>query len=297
MLKSIFKVGMGIVVLTGAAIGGALLIAGPQRTAAVLDQVHGDLLECIDENITDPSALRSQLQELEEEYPERISAIRSDLAEVREQMRQLTREKAISQRVVEMAQADLNLLEPAMNEATALRASSGGARTTVVSWGDSVYSYDRADNQVKQMRQTILAYTNRAADATHDLAYLQQQEQRLEELLGTLETERAQFQSQIWGLSRQVDAIARNERLIELVEKRNRTIEECSRFDGVSLDHLTARLAEVRSRQEAELDVLSNSQHQLDYEDMARVQLKIGGQLESIEALPAPVPISQFADN
>lgn len=287
MIKSIFKVGAGIVVLTGAAIGGALLIAGPDRTAAVLDQVHSDVLEHIDHNIDDPAALRSQLQNLEEEYPERISAVRGDLAEVREQIRQLHRERAVSERVVQMAQADLETLEPVVNEATALRASSGSSRAAVVSWGEKVYSYDRATNQVNQMRQTVLAYSNRAADAAHDLAYLEQQEARLEELLNTLETERAQFQSQIWGLSRQVDAIARNERLIELVEKRNRTIEECSRYDGVSLDHLTARLAEVRSRQEAELDVLSNSQHQLDYEDMARVQIsQTGGYDEPVQELP-----------
>lgn len=287
MFKSFFKVGAGLVVLTGAAVGGALLIAGPDRTAAVIHQVHGDLLEQIDQNIEDPSALRSQLQDLEKEYPERISAVRGDLAEVREQIRQLNREKAISLRVVEMAEADLGTLEPAMTEAAAMRASNASTSMTVVSWGDRVYSYDRANNQINQMRQTVVAYTNRAADATHDLAYLQQQEMRLGELLETLETERAQFQSQIWGLSRQVDAIARNERLIDLVEKRNRTIEECSRYDGVSLEHLTARLAEVRSRQEAELDILSNSQHQLDYEDMARSQVSRGGQAEAL-ALPIP---------
>jgi chromosome segregation ATPase len=277
MFKSIFKVGVGLVVLTGAALGGALLIAGPNRTVAVIDQVHGDLLQRIDANVDDPAALRSQLQNLEQEYPERISAVRGDLAEVREQIRQLNRESAISQRVVQMAQADLATLEPALNEAAASRLAAGSAAATVVAWDDRVYSYDRASNQVTQMRQTIMAYSNRAADATHDLAYLQQQEARLQELLQTLETERAQFQSQIFGLSRQVDAIARNERLIELIEKRNRTIEECSRYDGVSLDHLTARLSEVRSRQEAELDVLSNTQHQLDYEDMARMQISSEG--------------------
>ncbi|MCB9914235.1 MAG: hypothetical protein H6828_03670 [Planctomycetes bacterium] len=273
MFKSIFKVGLGIVVLAGAAVGGALLIAGPRRTAAAVQQMHADILQHIDHNINDPVALRAQLQSLEEEYPERISAVRGDLAEVNEQIRQLERERAISERVVAMAQGDLDSLEPVVNEATARRATSANSHAVVVSWGDKVYSYDRATNQVNQMRQTVMAYQNRAADASHDLAYLQQQAQRLEELLGTLESERAQFQSQIFGLSRQVDAIARNERLIDLIEKRNRTIEECSRYDGVSLDHLTARLAEVRSRQEAELDVLSNTQHQLDYEDMARVQL------------------------
>ena len=110
--------------------------------------------------------------------------------------------------------------------------------SAVVSWDDKVYSYDRASNQLNQVRQTVTAYTNRAADAKHDLTYLSQQETRLSDLLSTLEAERTQFQSQISQLNRQVDAIARNERLISLMEERNKTIDECSKYDAISLDNI-----------------------------------------------------------
>ncbi|MAF66729.1 MAG: hypothetical protein CMJ84_13860 [Planctomycetes bacterium] len=150
--------------------------------------------------------------------------------------------------------------------------------------GHKVVSVQRAATRVNQIRHTRVAYANRAADAGHDLTYLHEQANRLEELLGQLENERAQFQGQIWQLSRQVDAIARNDRLIGLLEKRNRTIEECSRFDCSSLDQMTARLAEVRSRQEAELDLLSSEQFRDDYEEMARYQLQAEGPgLEPVE--------------
>jgi chromosome segregation ATPase len=155
MIKSIFKVGAGLLVLTGAALGGALLIAGPQRTHAALDQVHTNLLDQIDTQIDDPAKLRSQLRELEAEYPERISQVRGDLAELRQQIRQLEREEAICERVVEMARADLDSLEPVFNEATAQRAAGGSSAVRVVAWQDRVYSYDRAANQVNQVRQTI----------------------------------------------------------------------------------------------------------------------------------------------
>lgn len=286
MFKSFFKVGIGLTVLTGAALGGALLIAGPQRTHAVIDQVHTNLLDQIDTNITDPAKLRSQLRDLESEYPKRISQVRGDLAELRQQIRQLSREQTICNRVVEMAQVDLQSLEPVLNEATAQRASSGGGAVRVVAWQDKVYSYDRASNQLNQVRNTVLTYSNRGADAKHDLTYLEQQEQRLDELLVTLENERAQFTSQMIQLDRQVDAIARNERLIDLLEERNRTIEECSKYEAVSLDNLTQRLSEVRSRQQAELEMLSSSQQQLDYEDMARMEISSGAS----QAQPLPLP-------
>ncbi len=289
MIKSIFKVTTGLIVLTGAGLGGALLIAGPQRTQAVIGQVHTNLLERIDSNVEDPAALRSQLKSLESEYPARISQVRGDLSELRLQMRELQRDQAVCERVVAMAQEDLSTLEPVMTEASALRATGGSNSVRVVSWGDKVYSYDRASNQLNQVRQTVTAYANRAADAKHDLTYLGQQETRLADLLGTLETERAQFQSQITQLNRQVDAIARNERLISLMEDRNKTIDECSKYDAISLDNLTGRLNEVRSRQQAELDVLSNTQNQMDYEELARMQVKQGSH-ELGDSLVQPLP-------
>ena len=41
--------------------------------------------------------------------------------------------------------------------------------------------------------------------------------------------------------------------LIKLLEKRNRTIDECSRYEAASLDQITGRLASIKSRQEAEM--------------------------------------------
>jgi len=272
MFKTVFRLGTLTVLGAGVLAGGALLIAGPHRTKAVFHKVQDNIKERLDQCIDDPSALRAQLQELEREYPERIAQVRGDLAELNQQIRQLEKDQAIARRVVAMADEDLGLLEQKV--AAAGHAADGNGRAAMVSFDRKIYSYERAAAKLNQIRHTRIAYGNRAADDEHDLAYLHQQAQRLEELLLQLENERAQFQSQIWGLSRQVDAIARNERLIDLLEKRNRTIEECSRYDVTSLEQLTARLSEVRSRQEAELDVLANSRYESDYEDMARVQLQ-----------------------
>lgn len=274
MFKTIFRIGAIGTVAVGVLTGGALLIAGPQRTKAVLHQVQGDLMTRIDKNIDDPTALRTQLQELEQQYPQRIGQLRGDLAELNEQIRQLERERAISERVVDMARADLEELQPLLEAAATSKVENGLARAAAIQFDDKVLSYERAAAKAGQIRQTAIAYSNRAANADHDLTYLTQQASRLEEALVQLETERAEFQAQIWQLSRQVDAIARNERLIELLDKRNRTLAEVSRYDAVSLEQITGRLSEIRSRQEAELDLLANSRQEGDYEEMARMQLR-----------------------
>ena len=250
--------------VTGAAVGGTVLIAGPQRSAAIFDQVHETVVEKIDENINDPVALRAQLRDLASEYPERIKELRGDLAELQEQIRQLNREKKISERVVDLAKRDLNALAPSVassGEGTLVSVNSNGRYATV------------ENNRARHIRQTQAVYSSRAAEAAHDLVYLTQQEGRMVELLEQIEGEFANFQGQVWQLERQVDAIARNDRLIDLMADRQKTLDELSRFEVISLDQMVSRLAEMRSRQEAELEMLATDRRRTDYESLARMDL------------------------
>lgn len=273
IIKTFFRVG----VITAAAAGAAVLIAGPERAAALVSQAHTHIMDHIDENIDDPVALRAQLRELERQYPERISQVRGDLAELSEQVKQLQREKDISERVVSLADNDLQALRPLLAEAEAShieKASHGAVRNvTAIRFDDRTYTIEQAYSRANQINHTRVAYANRAADAAHDLVYLEQQAERLGELLMKLEAERAQYQAQLAQLDLQVDAIKRNEKLIAMLEKRQRTIDECGRYEVANLDQMVARLSEVRARQQAELEILTGEAREVDYEDMARMQL------------------------
>ncbi len=259
-------------VIVGTLVGGTALLAGPQRSAAIYHQVTDHVVSMIDNNIEDPVALRAQLKNLENEYPEKISQLRGDLAELQEQIRQLERERAISERVVELASSDLEALGPELASAKS-QSMRNGASLASVRFDSRVYTLDQAESRARQIRQTQVVYSNKASEASHDLIYLQQQHERIVEILDQLEGEYSQFQTQVWQLERQVDAIARNERLIKLVDRRQRTIDELSRFEVASLDHMVSRLSELRSRQEAELDVITSDQRRTDYESMARMHI------------------------
>jgi len=266
------KVGIctvGLLALAGVA---AFATIGKERTHAVVGEVHGQLIHAIDQRIDDPAAFRSQLREMEREYPKRIAQVRSDLAEVQAEVAGLDREIAISDRVIALADQDLDRLENQLAVQLPTNETQLVAVRTVT-LDDHVYSPSRAKMRLDQIKNTRVAYANRSADAQHDLVYLAKQKERLEQLLVKLESERAEFQTQIFGLSRQIDSIARNDRLIKLLDKRNRTIDECSRYESVSLDQITGRLAQIKSRQEAELDLLANEEKDADYEDLARMQL------------------------
>ncbi len=295
IIKTTFKFGLITLAVGGAVAAGAAMVAGPQRTHMVIDQVHTSIIETIDDNIEDPRILRNQLRELEEEYPERISDLRGDLAELRTQIGQLVRERAVSQRVVELSQVDLDALMPLVNEMNGAVLTSGHGNRVVstVRFNGRMMTTEQARSRINRIHQTQEAYAGRAADADHDLVYLRQQEQRMEDLLVQLESEHTKFQAQLWQLERQVDAIARNERLIEMLGDRQEVLDSYSNFEIKSLDGMTSRLSEVRSRQEAELEFLAAGQDNSDYEGMARMQLD--GETLGFE--PGPIHSLESAAN
>ncbi len=257
----------------GALAGGTALFAGPDRAHAMFDELRGQVHSAIDSSISDPVAMRAKLRRLESEYPERIAELSGDLAEVRDHVGKVVNERRVSDRVVELADLDIKALE------TQVARLSSGQEPDMRSASNIAMAQDRHDlaqakNRLNQVRQTRLAYSSRASETERELTYLDAQEQRLTDALGQLELEHAQFQTQLDQIERQVDAIERNSDMIAMMKKRQRALDEIGRYEAISLDGLVGSLAEVRSRQEAELDVLTISSNQMSYEDFAKMELQ-----------------------
>lgn len=264
------KVGVLSALLLGLAGAGAFAVMGTGRTHAVVSEVRSNLLETIDAHLDNPALMRQQIRELEREYPARIAQVQGDLAEIRHEIGQLEREVAVSERVVALAGEDFDRLQ---DQVAGQIPVEPGARLVSVRLDGETLGAEVAHGKLERIRATQAAYANRAADARHDLGYLEKQAARLEELLAKLQGEQAEFRAQVVGLNRQIDAIARNERLIGLLEKRNRTIEECSNYEAVSLHQITSKLDQIKGKQEAALDLLAVEEHSTDYEDVARSQI------------------------
>ncbi len=270
IVKTVVRFG----VIAGLGTGVAVLVAGPERVAAFASSARDKAMHCIDSQIDDPTVIRAQLRSLAEKYPERIADVRGDLAELQEQMRQIDREKNVSERVVALADNDLTQLRDMLARAEEARLASGPGRAVLVAFNNQDLPLDQAYSRATQISQTKAAYAARAADADRTLAYLGQQADRLQQLLTKLETEQAEFQTQLWQLDHQVDAIARNDRLLEMLEKRQKMIDDRSRYDVVSVDQVKSRLAQIRSKQEAQFQALDKAANRLDYEDIASQQVE-----------------------
>lgn len=269
----IVKTVMRVAVVGGLATGAAVLVAGPERVFALAGQARDAVVTTIDKNIKDPVALRSQLRTLEAEYPRRIAAVRGDLAEVEAQMAELERDKQVSEKVVEMAATDLTRLKEMLGRAESTRVEQPSAIISV-RFDDRAYSLDEAYTRATQVTNTLSVYQARAAGADRDLGFLGQQKERLSELLNTLETERAQFQAQIFQLDGQIEMIARNDKLIDMAEKRAASIDQYGKFESVSLEQITTRMERIRAEQESRLSALAQKSKTTDYEKRAKVMLQ-----------------------
>lgn len=271
-MACIMKTAVRIGVITALVGGVAVWAAGPDSVRAIVRQTRTSVKQVIDKNISDPVALRSQLRDLEGQYPKRIAAVRGDLAEVNEQIAQLQRELEVSRRVVSLADNDLQTMQGVLSKAEQTK-QAGGNQIVKVRFADERLSMDDAYAKANKVSQLRSAYATKASDVERDLGYLGQQKDRLAKLLDKLERERADFQSQLWTLDRQVDTIARNDRLIDLLQDRQKTIDEQSRYEAVSLGQVTARFAEIRAKQEAKLEMFGQSTEMENYEDQAKTQI------------------------
>ena len=259
--------------IAGVVGGVGLLAAQSPRARALMHQAHQTVSNKIDRVIDDPVALRAQLRELEMKYPQRIASVRSDLAEVTAQVSELEHEMQVASKVVELAAADLEGLRPMLAKAEAARVSNV-ASVINIRYEGSTMSYEQALNKAAHAGNTVGAYQARAEEASRNIGFLKDQESRLNEILAQLESEQSDLQAQIWQLDGQIEMIARNDKLIDLIESRENAIAKHERYEAESLDQVKNRMERIRNEQTQRLEALANRSKQRNYEDTANSMLQ-----------------------
>lgn len=266
--KGIVRIGV-LAALAGGTAAVVAEAARPGSVSAIFHQASGMVGHVIDRNIEDPVALRAQIRQLEAEYPQKIAEVRADLGEVQEQIAQLERERDVSEKVVQLTAADLDLIETGLTRARAAQESNQGAIVRI-SFNERRLGVDDALAKRSHIVQTQAVYESRVGEIETELTFLSEQEAQLADLLTRLETERAEFQAQLFQLDAQIDSIARNDRLIAMMEDRQKTIDEHSRYQAHSLDQIRGRLDRVRGEQQARIASITRSEGQRNYVDEAK---------------------------
>jgi phage shock protein A len=280
------------------ATGTAFAVMGPHRAHALMGTVHSKINATIDSQIDDPVALRQQLRNLADQYPGRIAEVKGDLAELQSQIADLGRDRAISIRTAELAAADFNQMKSLLAKAQSAQNNGQGAIVRV-RFGDDSLDMSEAFAKADQIGRVHDDFSSKAADLDANLTVLRQQEARLDQILAQLEGEQSEFQIQLGQLDRQVDAIARNDRMIEMLEKRHESFAKYDRYgDVASPDHVKGHIARILAEQNARLNDLSLASNQNDYErqaeaDLARQELRYQTRIGN-ELLDGTFPTIEF---
>ena len=265
MTRGILRWGL----IGGLALGAVTVLVGPDRVAAGLSQLRVKAQNVIDRAVDDPMALRRQLAALADEYPDRIAEVRGEIAGVRHEINEMSRDSEVSRRVVALTTQDLGELKTLLTRARAKNC------TVQIRFTGVRFDCEEAVAEARRINQVRILYQDRTIQGEQQLAILHEQKDRLAEILGKLDSEYASFQSQLWQLDRQIDAIERNERLIELIEQQQATLESYDRWGKVgNLKQLEAKLAELRTIQQAQLDELRARGIRDDYQERAAYEFE-----------------------
>ncbi len=271
-MAGILKTTVRFGVISGLVAGGAILVAGPERVSALVRQAHHNVVEVIDNNIDDPIAMRAQLRDLEAQYPRKIAEVRSHVAELETQMAHIDRERKIAQRVVELATTDHLDLQQLLARAEDAQ-SENAYRVVRINFQNRQLDVDDAYRRATNISSTIDSYQARVDDYTLEFDSLQLESETLHELLGKLETEHADFQMQLAQLERQIDAVARKERMVKMLAERQRRMDEISRYRVASLDQFTMKVNSKLAELDSEIAQRSARGDYKDYVSKAQTQI------------------------
>jgi chromosome segregation ATPase len=278
----------------GLALGGITLLVGPESVAMGLSKVRNTAQGMVGSVIDDPTILRMQLQQLADQYPDRIAEVRGELAQVEHQLAQLERDVEVATRVVAMTTDDLTELRQLVTRAEAKQQS--GVRTVAIRHDGVRYDVDEAYTEAHRINHVRQTYADRLDYDKQQTKFLGEHKVRLQEILGTLESEFSTYQAQLYQLEREIESIERNDRLIELTQEQEATLRSFDRFGKVAnLKQIQSKLAELRAVQQAQLESLSKRGVDRNYEARAEFDLNANtpGFMDPFADLDRPAPAEE----
>jgi chromosome segregation ATPase len=256
----------------GLALVGVSLLIGPERVAVGLSQIRMKAQTLVDSAMDDPAALRRQLKRLAEQYPDRIAEVEGEIGEVEHQIAVSERDIEVARLVVANTTDDLQTLKTLIARAEEQAAST--ARTVALRFQGVRFDIDEARQEGYRINNVRSNFQDRLAADEFQVNLLREQKNRLVEIHRKLESEYDTYLTQLQQLDREIDAIARNDRLIKLIEQQQATLDSYAKFEDVdNLHQLQSKLAELRTIQKAQLDRLEKVGVRRDYEEEARYQL------------------------
>lgn len=267
MIRFVGKIGkytLIVLVLAGATAG----LVGPERLGYVAQSLTMVAARNIDDMIPDEVKLYSDMDRLREEYPERISELKTMNRELAVQVSGTEKDRRLCREVLSLCEEDLRELQPKLEELASRPKEPG---STIQFRGVS-YTYDEALERSRKILDIQEMYETRLQAGTASTTLLDSERLRLNAELVELEKEYDQFLGEYKSLEREIGLLRHNERIIDLARRRDR-IDRVDTSGWVrSLDHLKKAIYRRKSEQEERLKGYRIGHPAQDYETRARLK-------------------------
>jgi chromosome segregation ATPase len=268
--------------ISAAVVGGTTILVGPERVAAGFDQIRTMASHVVEDFVDDPVALRRQLQGLADQYPDRITEVRGEIAQIDIQIDQLNHDNDVADRVISLTSDDLEEIRVAVVDA---EVSMEAGQKVAIRRGSFRVNIDQARSEARRIAGIKANYQDRLNSNDQQVSLISNQRERLSDILGQLEDEYGQFEEKLWVLDRQIDAIERNDRLITMTEEQQAILRDYEKLGKVgNLRQLESKLEELRITQEAQLQALEKHGVKSDYERRAREDIQIGDEMYLLDS-------------
>lgn len=263
--RTIFRTAL----IGGLAVGGLVLLVGPDRVMATAAQLQHRVVTWFDSNVEDPVVIRYQLRQLQRDYPEKIRETVRNLAEIDAEIAAVRRDRDVAEKMIANGQGDLSSLRGLVDKAGYVQSASYGDRPVLVRFQGQHLSVEQAYAKAATIQQTLLNYSERLAVNERDLQLLVGQRARMASQLEDLQNEYSTFQAKVAQIERHIASIERNKSITKSLEERETMLAENDRWNVTNLDQIVNRLAAVQTEQQAVLEALSKRAVERDYEKEA----------------------------
>lgn len=292
-LKTAFIVGLcGVSVVALAAV-----VLGKHRAKDAAQTLKKMAQSEVDEFIreNDNHDLRAELNKLRDEYPKQIALVKSQIKEIEQDLSELERDETRARDIVTMCDEDLASIKKSHD------ASIAAYNDAKVEFRGRYYDASEIARLQSRIMETREIYTDRVNDSVDERLLLEAERDELKLRLEELETERTEFEAEHARLTREIERMQRNEKMIKLA-KRREGCEHDGHTDAMTTLEKVRRSVDRRVIEQQEtLKGLRAAPRDLDYETRARQRERerkseTKRMTETPSESPAPTPSSDDAE-
>jgi chromosome segregation ATPase len=247
-------------------LGGAVVaVVGVRRVESAYLSVRDHLRANVDGMVDARVALRHEVENLSREYPRRIADLRGQLSDIDRDVAECEAQRRVSDEVVALCRGDLEVI----GGAVAALPAEGGA---IAFRGERLTRAD-AERRAARIGETTRAHAVRGEDLARELTLLEAERERIRSELATTEEEFRSFTAEAASMLREIDALGRQEKLVDLAERRAKTAADPLAERSASLAELKGRIERRRTELSERLNALGVIENGGEYEARARLQL------------------------